>query len=177
MAKSRTAPRTSGQILDEVGIDLIAEMIGDGRTLRQISAQLRVPLTSLADWLRADVGRTARARDARKHVAEDADQQAEDILRALPADATQAQIAQARELASHYRWRAKAFAPHLYGERVQQEISGPGGGPVEVVARPVLSREEWLRAHGITVDNGPRDGSAGDTPGGDDPAPTDSGND
>lgn len=152
MAKSRTAPRTSGQILDEVGIDLIAEMIGDGRTLRQISAQLRVPLTSLADWLRADVGRTARARDARKHVAEDADQQAEDILRALPADATQAQIAQARELASHYRWRAKAFAPHLYGDRQQIEHSGG----IEVASK---QQRDAAVAAAIAVDSGQRDGS------------------
>lgn len=39
------------------------------------------------------------------------------------------------------RWHASKMAPKLYGERVTQEQTGPGGGPVQIQAVPLdLSR-------------------------------------
>lgn len=41
--------------------------------------------------------------------------------------------------------------PAEWRDRVQQEISGPNGGPVqhEEVTRPKITKEEWLAAHGL----------------------------
>lgn len=168
----RTQGETARQYLDRIGIDTICAMIRSGMMLREIGRTLGITSQSrLHDWIYADPSRIAAESEALAHAARAWDEMAVESIQSLPDDAQAGAIARARELANHLRWRAAKLGRAVYGERVQQEISGPGGGPVEVVARPVLSREEWLRAHGITVDNGPRDGSAGDTPGGDDPAP------
>lgn len=43
--------------------------------------------------------------------------------------------------------------PQEWRDRVEQTLSGPDGGPVQVTdpARPRLSREEWLAAHGVKL--------------------------
>lgn len=48
------------------------------------------------------------------------------------------------------KWFASKVLPKKYGEKVQQEITGPNGGPVqtEAIVRPVMTREEWITAHG-----------------------------
>lgn len=46
-------------------------------------------------------------------------------------------------------WLSKAL-PKIYGDKIQQEHSGPDGGPMQVVAvdRPSdETREEWLKRH------------------------------
>jgi hypothetical protein len=52
------------------------------------------------------------------------DEQAEEELVGLGSEATPGDIARARELASHYRWRSKALAPADYGDRQAVEVSG-----------------------------------------------------
>lgn len=39
----------------------------------------------------------------------------------------------------------------MYTEKSKKEVSGPDGGPVEstVTVRPQVTREEWLKLHGI----------------------------
>jgi hypothetical protein len=44
------------------------------------------------------------------------------------------ELAKARELAQHYRWRAKAVAPREYGDKVMQEHTGAEGGPITVTS-------------------------------------------
>lgn len=53
----------------------------------------------------------------------------------------------------------KEIGDRLEGKPVQAtEISGPEGGPVEVQnARPKLSKEEWLEAHGLGAAAGTAD--------------------
>lgn len=48
------------------------------------------------------------------------------------------------------KWFASKLAPKKYGEKVQQEITGKDGGPVqtEVGLRPSIDRETWLALHG-----------------------------
>jgi hypothetical protein len=41
------------------------------------------------------------------------------------------ELAKAKELAVHYRWRAKAANPRKYGDKVQNEITGANGGPLQ----------------------------------------------
>lgn len=49
------------------------------------------------------------------------------------------------------KWFASKVAPKRYGDKVQQEISGPNGGPVaiETAVRPTLTREAWLELHSL----------------------------
>ena len=51
------------------------------------------------------------------------DIKAEDAIKAITDDASKSAVARQRELASHYRWRAKVRNPDVYGDRVKQEVT------------------------------------------------------
>jgi len=69
-------------------------------------------------WIDADPHRAMRAKQARRNAADWCDRQAYKVLEDLPADATVAQVARAREMAIHLRWRAKVRDPLTYGDKV-----------------------------------------------------------
>lgn len=99
--------------------DELINLIDSGKFLIEIAREWRVDNGDLNRWIAADNQRSASARLARKNQAIFWDYQAEQVLKNLPADGTPAQIVRARELASHYRWRAKCFNPGDYGDHVQ----------------------------------------------------------
>ena len=103
--------------LDKVGIDEIVEMIAvEGASLRGIANEVGVSAGSLLTWIEADPERSARVRDAREQLAKLWDEKAEDVLQQAFDEFT---LKKARELASHYRWRASKTAPREYGDRVE----------------------------------------------------------
>lgn len=50
----------------------------------------------------------------------------------------------------------KAHRPDKFRERISTELTGKDGGPVEtaVTIRPQVSREEWLKLHGLDSTSG-----------------------
>lgn len=122
-------PLTTAQRLDAIGIEVICSRIAEGESQKSISDSLEIPASALCEWIAAVPERSARAREARVVSARHWDQKAEEALLALDDDAKAGGIARARELASHYRWRASKYAPSDYGEKVQQDVNldaGPG---------------------------------------------------
>ena len=72
----------------------------------------------LCQWIAANPERSARAREARVTAAATYADKAELIL----SDATDPfQLARARELASHYRWRASKASPKEFGDKIEIE--------------------------------------------------------
>jgi hypothetical protein len=70
-------------------------------------------------------------REARAKSAKVWDEKAEQVVRDAP---DKFELEKARELAHHYRWRAKAIAPRDYGDKVTQEHTGAGGGPIAIAS-------------------------------------------
>lgn len=116
------------QVLDAIGIDAICERIQSLETLTGIAQALGIRLSRLQDWLAADAGRSARAREARATTAAQYD---DDALRRIDAAMDPFELAKAREAAQHLRWRASKIAPREYGDKVTQEHTGAGGGPID----------------------------------------------
>jgi len=116
--------------LDAIGIDAICAKIGERATMTDIAAEIGVGIGTLIAWIEADSERSARAREARARTARLWDEQA---TREIAAATDPFELAKAKELAHHYRWRAAKIAPRDYGEKI--EHSGPGGGPVAVAVR------------------------------------------
>ena len=112
----------------------IIERIASGETLTAIAKELGKSRAALSDWLSAESSRSARAREARVKAAAAWDDKAEDVLSGA---ADPFELAKARELASHYRWRAKAVAPKEYGDKTQTEITGAEGAPLQVTVQYV----------------------------------------
>ena len=129
--KRRTAPPVAQDKCTAFGLDRICDMIVAGETLTGIAAQVGVHVSSLLTWGEADPQRSARMREARHLAGRIWDEKAEmGIL--LAADPFE--LSRAKELAHHYRWRAKAVAPKEYGDKVTTEHTGKDGGPIALAA-------------------------------------------
>ncbi len=124
-----------------ISLDEVCKRLADGESMTAIAAGVGVSTGSLSEWLEATVERSARSKEARRLAARHWDEKAEQVIR----DAARhpVELTRARELAHHYRWRAKMTAPRDYGDKVDHTVSGPAGGPVQVtVTRVVLDGKE-----------------------------------
>lgn len=128
--KSGPVPVAQNKI-DAYGLDKICEDIAAGKSLTAISADLKVHVSSLLEWVEGDPQRLARTREARSRSARLWDERAEQVIYAA---ADKFELEKAKELAHHYRWRAKAIAPKDYGDKVTQEHTGKDGGPITMAA-------------------------------------------
>lgn len=108
--------------------DLICERIAEGESLRQICEDEGMPhRVTVLRWLDSNGGfaaKYARARELQGDVMD------EKIL-AVADECTNENAQAARVKIDAYKWRAAKLAPKKYGDKVQQEISGPDGGPIE----------------------------------------------
>lgn len=125
--KKVTCPPFARKKCDELGIDAICEMLTSGISATRIAKQIDVSVGTLLNWIDDDITRSARVREARMRSAKYWDEKAEEVIREAP---DKFELERARELAHHYRWRAKAIAPRDYGDRVTQEHTGKDGAPI-----------------------------------------------
>ena len=116
---------------DEMGLEYLLDSIGSGVSLTQLAREADVSIGTLLAWIDDDPERSARVRDMRARTAKIWDERAEAVIAAAP---DKFELERARELAHHYRWRAKAIAPREYGDKVQQEHTGKDGGPIALAA-------------------------------------------
>lgn len=116
------APKPKARIsMEAAGIEAICSRIANGETYTAIAKGLVVSVGKLSEWISGDKERSARANEARRMAAKVWDEKAEQELRSAP---DPFELTRARELASHYRWRASKIAPHEYGDKQQVEHSG-----------------------------------------------------
>ena len=124
--EKKTKPNKKGEAaakLDALGIDALCERLASGESQSEIAASLGIDEGSIRNWLAADSPRSARAREARRQSAMAEDEKALKVLEDLPNDPTTGQVAKAREIASHRRWRAKVRDPESYGDRATIDVN------------------------------------------------------
>ena len=131
IVKSGPGLTPAGDKLDALGIDELCLALISGGSLSQIARDLKISTGSVINWIEADVERSARAKNARAQSAKFWDEQAETEIRQA---SDSFELTKARELAQHFRWRAKAVAPRDYGDKVVQEHVGAGGGAIQLSA-------------------------------------------
>jgi len=117
--------------LDQLGIDGLCDRIINGESQRKICASLGITLAIMGRWIALDPDRSARVREARMQAADAYADMAEDDLEALPARPEPGEVAKARELASHRRWKAAMANPERYAPRQTQKHVGPDDGPIQ----------------------------------------------
>jgi transposase len=129
--KKTPSPTVARSKCDVFGLDKICDLITAGDSMTAIAAQIGVHISTLIEWSEGDAQRSARMREARQRSARIWDERAEHVI-TLAGDPFE--LSKAKELAHHYRWRAKAIAPREYGDKVTQEHTGAGGGPIAIAA-------------------------------------------
>jgi exopolyphosphatase/pppGpp-phosphohydrolase len=125
VAKSLTAVEK----IDAFGLAAICEAILQPKPQRVIAEDLGVSSGSLVAWIAADPERSARVREARAQTALMWDDKATHVIEEAK---DQFELAKAKELAHHYRWRASKIAPREYGDKVDVNHGGQDGNPVNM---------------------------------------------
>jgi hypothetical protein len=118
--------------LDEVGEDTVCASIADGRSLTSIASEAGVSIGTLLTWFAANTERSARVAEARRVTSWHWDELAEKEIRDAPP--TSEGIAKARELASHFRWRASKIDIR-YGDKTQLQNLDKNGNPTDAPQR------------------------------------------
>ena len=120
--------------------DAILQRVAGGESLRSICVAFDMPPEStVRTWAASNADFGERLRQAREASASHWDEQAERVL--VEAEGTREELARAKELAQHYRWRASKYAPRDYGDRVDLNVTGTiaiAAQLAEVRARRVL---------------------------------------
>lgn len=129
--KKLTRPPVSKNKCEAFGLETICSELTSGESLTGVAFKIGVHVSTLLNWIEEDSQRAARAREARQLAGRIWDEKAETVLKEA---ADPFELTKARELASHYRWRAKAVSPKEYGDKVTQEHVGSGGGPIQMAA-------------------------------------------
>ena len=130
--------------IEAAGIDWVLEQLEHGKGRSEIAAELGVSNGGLSEWLRADDDRSARVDAALIAGAEAYENQAVSVLRETYAKLEEAGTPHphasplaslAKELAQA-AWRQAAVRdPRRYNSS-RTEITGAGGGPLQVQAVP-----------------------------------------
>lgn len=107
-------PATTREAMDAFGVDALCEAIGNEESLTAIAKSQGVSVGAMLVWIEADPERSARVREARRLMARVWDEKAEQVIEDAEDEFA---LKKAKELAHHYRWRAKAIAPKEYGDR------------------------------------------------------------
>jgi len=109
------------QLLDQNEEEII-DMLSEGKDYATVSKRFGCHVATFAKWIDATEERALAVSRARQQASFLFIQQAEDAL-SRP-NMTNTEVTQARELASHLRWKAKAFNPRIFGDKQQIEMSG-----------------------------------------------------
>ncbi len=118
---------------DEFGTDALCAALADGQSLTSLAAEIGVSIGTLLAWVADDDDRSARAREARTLAARLWDEKAE---RGIAEASDPFELARAKELAHHYRWRSSKHAPKDYGDKL--ELAGDPKNPL-AIAPPVFN--------------------------------------
>lgn len=136
--------------------DRICERLAAGESMRSVSRDPDMPVMStMFKWIREHEEFSNQYAKAKT---ESADALVEDMLHIADNEATQeltidgekvtvkdgASVAHARLRVDTRKWAASKLKPKKYGEKIQQEITGENGGPVEVtrVERVIVEPKE-----------------------------------
>jgi uncharacterized protein (DUF2249 family) len=115
------------------------EGLHQGKSLRQIAEELAIPYSTLRIWLLAEVPEKYRAAQQQALLARiaEADEELE------TADSHLA-VARADRVCKYARWDAEHRLPTLFATR--SEVSGPGGGPIQLDNGERARRAAFLRS-------------------------------
>ena len=109
--------------------DEICDKLTDGLSLRQICDQAGMPdRRTVIRWQASNEGFATKCARAREEQADFMDDLILDVANRCTPETAQAD----RVKISAYQWRASKLKPKKYGEKVQTELTGPDGGPVQI---------------------------------------------
>lgn len=108
-------------LVQQTGIEEICRRLEDGDSVAQIARSLKIDRRELDRFMNLPEN-YQQALDAQRESGRYWDLAAEDAIDEIQDDSGPGTIAKAREKAAHYRWRAKAYQPKRYGDKVEHTV-------------------------------------------------------
>jgi len=121
MAGKGKTPAPAQDKCEALGTDELCRRILDGYTLTEIARGLEIARSRLIEWIGKDPDRSARVREARQTAAAAYEEQAMDHILSA---SDPFELAKARELAQHLRWRDSNINAKEYGDKQTLDVSG-----------------------------------------------------
>lgn len=132
-AAPEPAPKRIGRppIFTQELADKILDLMVEGKDMQEICKMPGMPSRStVLRWQNQNPAFDAQCVRAREALAEFELQK----LKELADGCTEANVNSTRVKLNHFQWRVMKIAPRVYGDRVQTEITGANGGPLQVQA-------------------------------------------
>jgi hypothetical protein len=135
-ARPRDRKRGRPSLFSAKLAEAICARLADGEMLRKICEDEAMPSKrTVMRWLAQDAEFQNQYSVAKVLQADELAEQGLEIADDLKGDAQRARVQ-----IEYRKWIVGKIAPRKYGERISQEISGPGGAPVSVRAAAVTVR-------------------------------------
>ncbi len=138
LAMEKAEPSTSEK-LDAFGESRVCDLILEGHSMSFVARTAGVSMGQFWAWLVKSSERSAKIHEARVRAAARYEEMG---LERIERAEDPFELAKAKEIAQHLRWRAAKIAPRQYGDKVTQEHTGPEGGPVQIKADLTISPAE-----------------------------------
>jgi transposase len=109
---------------------LILAAIESGMSLRQAAEHVGVPAGTFLGWCDADADLAEHYARARERMLDLKAEELEEIGERAATAETAVEVAGLRLLSDNRKWLLSKLVPKKYGDKLQTEVSGPGGGPI-----------------------------------------------
>lgn len=107
--------------ISRIDIELLIDMIIDGKTYRQMADIFGVKLSTLSDFV-AKPEHSARVKEALKTSSDTYADKAEQVL--IDAKSNLIEVQRAKELSQYYKWKASKRNPRDYGDKMDVTTDG-----------------------------------------------------
>lgn len=131
MARNKEITEKPSERLEKIGIESICQQIAGGMSLRAWAANNGFCQQTVINWIDADYGRAghyARARESREEAKFES---LEDIGDQAVKAESAVEVQGLRLKSDNIKWMLARMNSKKYGDKVQTELTGVDGGPVE----------------------------------------------
>lgn len=130
------APKKQVRFTQEIA-DRICEEMVNGRDLVDICKDPGMPdRTTVYRWTLSNPAFAAQCARAREALADFELHR----LKQIAESCTEENVNSTRVKLNHFQWRLMKIAPRTYGDKVQAEVTGANGGPMQVQALTIDAR-------------------------------------
>lgn len=117
---------------DRAKVEAVMAKMEEGESLRAACRLHNVPPTNFLRAVDKDTTLQEQYARARARLLDVQAEELEDIGERAANAETAVEVAGLKLLSDNRKWLLSKLAPRKYGDKVQQEVSGPNGGPVQV---------------------------------------------
>jgi hypothetical protein len=136
------------KIIGVYDIESICAKIRAGDSMIKIAREVGRDHSSLIEFLRSRPDWRAAVDEARAYAAHAYVDLAEQVIADLPKNAGPAELFRARELAHHYRWKAKTLGRYIYGDHAKP-AAPTDADPLSTLVRAIQQRGSRLPVQGL----------------------------